>query len=345
MAVISQCFNEKVTSLPDPDNPGGTVEITPEVEAGLRARHNDFYFPIGKGLGFQFSDYGDMLVAKDAYFARDWPLRAYTDVMPKVPDDIHNAAVVTEILTGYSSIFLTQKNFMESSFRADAGNPDDVYGYFQLSRTAAREGIETLMQLPSRDLILQIEPRFAYFEKGADPELFKQDPLLKDEILDDLRSLPMASTLMAAGYNLRYSKDFQENPDIELRAAPAYLLHYLGPGNFRRFVEAYNENPDMIAYEALKGGIESPVLKHAANKAIFFDENQNPRTLQGIVDFISEDKGLLDHPVFRDHLDKFNCVEIVTGDDAVKRQSEITAKYGAENIPAYAQQPGVASEN
>lgn len=328
---MKACFNEVVRPilLPDPDG-GADIEVTETMEAAIQERRNGFYLPLNTSeinVGIQFSNMGDYLIGSDAFNAKNWPIKAYDEAMPEVPADIHHAAVMTQMLTGYSAIFMTQKNFMESSFRSNVGNEDGVYGYYQLSRVAAEEGIGALMNLPTKDLIIELIPEFEHFTDKTGEGLFAQDPLLKQETLDYLREHPLASSLMAAGYNIRYSKQFQDNPDIELRAAHGYLLHYLGPGNFKNFVEAHAEDPNGIAFEALNDGADSPVLKHAANRAIFFSKDENgdevPRTLQGIVDFLSDEKLLQDHPIYTDYSKIFECLEILTGEAAVARQTEV----------------------
>lgn len=325
------CFNERAGNpvLPDPLNPGQTREITPEREAALAERNNGFYVSLGPELGIQFANMADYLTATDARSARNWPFGPYANMPTDIPDNIHHTSVMTQMLTGYSAVFLTQKNFIESSFRPDVGNPEYPYGYMQLTPDAVREGAEQLLRLPTADLILQLVPELESFHPNS--TAFDHDPGLEMMTMNMLREDPLASSLLAAGYNIRYSQDLVEQ-GIELRAGHAYLIHYLGPGNFERFAEAYAEDPDGIAYLALRGGAESPVLSSTVNRAIFFEEQpdgtQEPRTFEEIFTYLSEERSLTNHAVMRTSFVDMECVEILTGQDADERAAEVQRPEG-----------------
>ena len=327
MDELKACFNERVGNpiLLDPDG-GPDIEVTPAIEAAIAERNNGFFLYLDSGLGIQYANMGDYLQGSDAYHARDWPLTPYQDIPTDIPQDIHSASIMTQMLTGYSAIFLTQKNFMESSFRADVGNTSGPYGYMQLTPDAVREGAEKLLDLPTADLIIGLVPELAGFKDG-----FDGDAELEAATIDALRESPMASTLLAAGYNIRYSESLVEK-GIELRAGHGYLLHFLGPGNFNRFSVAHEENPEGTAYEALNGGAESPVLNHAANIAIFFKPEEDgtpvPRTLEEVFEFLENDKNLFDHPVMKDSAVDMECLVILTGEAANNRAAEVQRPDG-----------------
>ena len=327
MDELKLCFNERKGNLFVPDPQGEPdQEITPEIEAALKERNNGFFVHLDHGLGIQFENMADYLTASDAYNAKNWPFTPYKDIPTNIPAEIHSASVMTQMLTGYSAIFLTQKNFMESSFRADVGNTNSPYGYMQLTPDAVREGADKLLDLPTADLIIGLVPELAGFKNG-----FGGDTELEAATIDALRESPLASTLLAAGYNIRYSESLTEK-GIELRAGHGYLLHFLGPGNFKNFSQAHAENPEGIALEALNGGAESPVLKHAANRAIFFkteeDGTQTPRTLEEIFEFLDDKKNLSDHKIMRRSAVDMECLEILTGQEANERAAEVQRPDG-----------------
>lgn len=318
------CFNERAGNpiLQDP-NGGPDIEITPAIEDMLAERNNGFYVHLNNGLGLQFSNMGDYLSANDAYNIRDWPNTPYDKIPTDIPQDIHSAAVMTQMLTGYSALYSTQKMFLESSFRPTVGNPDHPYGYMQMTPDAVREGAEQLLKLPTADLILELVPELEMF---SSENAGSYSTLMETDVINMLREDPLASTLLSSGYNIRYSQSSVEQ-GIEIGAVHGYLLHYLGPGNFPRITQAHAENPDGLAFEALRGGAESRILNSEANQAIFFKEEADgtltPRTLDEMFTFLEEDKNLHEHPIMRTSIAEMECVEILTGQDANDRAAEV----------------------
>jgi len=325
---MRQCFNENANPILLPataDQPARTValETTPELINGL----NGLYLPLGQDLGIQFTNANDYVYGLAATRAAIEVIDNTSGRSVDIPTEIRNAATLTQILTGYSADFMVTKNFIESSFNADAGSSTDgVYGYYQMIPTAAIEGIEYLMRTPTADLMLEMHPEFAAFKDGMESPLYLQDPETAIAVLTQLRTDPAASSLMAAGYNMRYSASLLDD-GIEPTQGHAYLLHYLGPGNFVRATRAHAENPDMIAYEALRGGEESPVLDHDANLAIFFstdeDGTRTPRTLGEVMEHLAQTKQMDSSPALVGRTPgDYQCLEILIGDAAAQRYAE-----------------------
>lgn len=276
----------------------------------------EHYLSLSPTLGINFKNYTDYETALDMATASLLPLDPDIGTITP-PTELKHATTIAQNLIGYSATFMVQKAYMESSLGTQMGDPDGfVYGIYQLSNDAVTEGIQQLMKMPANEEIVRLVPEIGLLANGG------LDTATETELRDFVRTDPLASTLIAGGYNIRYTNAYAD----ELKPIHSYLVHYLGPGNFKSFMEASEENPDTIAYEALRDGIKSPVLNHAANVAIFFDTDTNgektPRTLQEVKDFLISEKGLGNHIIYTEvtpeDLDNF---EILT-DDAAKAEYE-----------------------
>ncbi|MGH1399487.1 MAG: hypothetical protein ACRBCT_09770 [Alphaproteobacteria bacterium] len=222
------------------------------------------------------------------------------------PDDLGLATQITEALTGYNAVFLAQKAFVESTHGKNMGKPSGfVYGYYQFSQVATHEGIEQLMKLPAADIIAHLVPDIKKLHDG------NLDSATEKALLDKVRTDPLAASLINAGYNIRYTKQYA----AELTGPVSYLIHFGGPGNGKRLIEGYKDNPETLGVALLRSGENSNILSKAANRNIFYHDGDtnSPRTIGEIVSFLEHEKGFGNHiiyePVTTQDLEDFDITQ------------------------------------
>ncbi|UAB78715.1 transglycosylase SLT domain-containing protein [Erythrobacter sp. SCSIO 43205] len=105
------------------------------------------------------------------------------------------------------------------------------------------------------------------------------DPGTRQAILD-LRNDPQIASLMAAGLaednRAHLAPILGRQPDH----SELYLAHFLGAGGAGRFLEAMGRNPDQSAASLFR-------RPAAANRPVFYEPNGAPRSLQGVMDYLS----------------------------------------------------------
>ncbi len=105
------------------------------------------------------------------------------------------------------------------------------------------------------------------------------DPSARAAILD-LRNDPQIASLMAAGL----AEDNRAHLAPILGRQPEhnelYLAHFLGAGGAGRFLSAMADNPNQPADSLFR-------RPAAANRPVFYERNGSPRSLAGVMDFLS----------------------------------------------------------
>lgn len=108
---------------------------------------------------------------------------------------------------------------------------------------------------------------------------FVSDPGTRQAILD-LRNDPQIAALMAAGL----AEDNRAHLAPILGRQPEhnelYLAHFLGAGGAGRFLSAMETNPNQSAADLFR-------RPAAANRPVFFEPNGAPRSLAGVMDYLS----------------------------------------------------------
>jgi hypothetical protein len=108
---------------------------------------------------------------------------------------------------------------------------------------------------------------------------YVSDPAQREAILN-LRNDPQIASLMAAGL----AEDNRAHLVPILGRQPGhgelYLAHFLGAGGAGRFLSAMASDPSQSAAELFRGPA-------AANRPVFYDRGGNPRSLAGVMDYLS----------------------------------------------------------
>jgi hypothetical protein len=110
--------------------------------------------------------------------------------------------------------------------------------------------------------------------QGANGHYAVADPTMRQQILD-LRFDPQASSLMAAAFAEDNAAHLRERLGSEPEQVDLYLAHFLGAHGAAKFLTAWRANPDAAA---------APIFPKpaAANQAIFYRSNGEPRSLNDI---------------------------------------------------------------
>jgi len=158
--------------------------------------------------------------------------------------------------TGVDFAYLMQQAGAESSFQAEAK-----------AKTSSATG---LFQFIDRTWLSMVE---RYGEKyGVDTTQPKQDLLA-------LRKDPELSSYMAGELAKENESVLQSllGEDAQIGSTELYFAHFMGPARAAGFLSAHSENAN------LRGADLFP-KEAQANKAVFFDQNQRPKTLAEIYD-------------------------------------------------------------
>jgi hypothetical protein len=110
--------------------------------------------------------------------------------------------------------------------------------------------------------------------KGDNGHYAVADPRLRQQILD-LRFDPQAASLMAAAFAEDNGAHLRERLGREPEQVDLYLAHFLGAQGAGKFLTAWQADPDAAA---------APLFPKpaAANQAIFYRNNGEPRSLNDI---------------------------------------------------------------
>jgi hypothetical protein len=171
--------------------------------------------------------------------------------------------------TGVDFDYLMNQARVESRFRADAKAPtSSASGLFQFTKQTwlatmkehgAAHGYGWAAQAINAD---------------GDGNYSVADPAMRGQILA-LRNQPEIASLMAA----EFAADNRDTLAASLGRQPEpvdlYLAHFLGVGGARKFLKAWQADPDQPAAPLFPAAAE-------ANRAIFYDRGGAPRTLHHI---------------------------------------------------------------
>lgn len=103
----------------------------------------------------------------------------------------------------------------------------------------------------------------------------------KFPILKERGPLDAEANAIAGALFIKENADFLAKSKIPVNATTIYAAHFLGPGGAKTLLTAQpNENASLILPQAAQ-----------ANKPIFYDKNNNPRTVQQVIDVLFQKVG------------------------------------------------------
>jgi hypothetical protein len=103
----------------------------------------------------------------------------------------------------------------------------------------------------------------------------------KFPILQERGPLDAEANAIAGALFIKENSDFLAKSKIPVNATTIYAAHFLGPGGARTLLTAQPEaNASLILPQAAQ-----------ANKPIFYDKNNNPRTVQQVIDVLFQKVG------------------------------------------------------
>lgn len=183
---------------------------------------------------------------------------------------IANAARSTSVAFDY----LVAQAQVESAMNPQAQAP-----------TSSASGLYQFIESTWLDTVKRHGPRFGLNNIADQIRLTRSgsayvaDPSQRAAILD-LRNDPEIASLMAAGLAEDNRAHLMPILGRQPEAGELYLAHFLGAGGAGRFLSAMQSDPSRSAASLFR-------RPAAANRAVFFENSGQPRSLAGVMNFLS----------------------------------------------------------
>lgn len=192
-----------------------------------------------------------------------------------IPQHISEAFKLASSQTGTSFDFLLRTAVQESGLdnRAEA-KTSSATGMFQFIESTWLESVK-------RD-----GPKLGYghyadmIAKDDRGNYVVNDPTAREKILD-LRHDTVASAKMAAAYAARNANYLESRIGRSPSEGELYMAHFLGAGGASKLINLAEQAPNASAAGHFQAAAK-------ANKSIFYNENQQPRSLSEVYEILHE---------------------------------------------------------
>ncbi|AWW73534.1 hypothetical protein CD351_03720 [Erythrobacter sp. KY5] len=195
---------------------------------------------------------------------------ASVPVRPSVEEAIANAAQATSVDFDFLVAQAQVESAMNPTARARTSSATGLYQFIEstwlgtMQRHGARFGLGNIA---------------AQIDTAPGGTAYVADPQAREAILD-MRNDPQVASLMAAGL----AEDNRAHLAPILGRQPdhgeLYLAHFLGAGGAGRFLSAMAQDPGQSAAALFR-------RPAAANQPVFYERNGAPRSLAGVMDYLS----------------------------------------------------------
>ncbi|MEO1221487.1 MAG: transglycosylase SLT domain-containing protein, partial [Pseudomonadota bacterium] len=119
----------------------------------------------------------------------------------------------------------------------------------------------------------------AHIRTSQSGNAYVNDPQTREAILN-LRNDPQIASLMAAGLAEDNRAHLAPILGRQPNHSELYLAHFLGAGGAGRFLSALQDNPQANASALFR-------RPAAANQPVFYERDGSPRSLQGVMDYLT----------------------------------------------------------
>ena len=174
---------------------------------------------------------------------------------------------------GFLETLATVESGLRSDLRARTSTAAGLFQFIEatwldlLHRHGAKHGL-------AADAPVSVDPA----KKGAARFHFASEEQRQAAL--DLRFDPSVATALAAEYVLENRTRLADMLARSPQAADLYMMHFLGPGDARRFFHELERAPDADASRLFS----APA---AANRGVFFTRDGSPRSLRAIYDLFA----------------------------------------------------------
>ncbi|MEO1729493.1 MAG: transglycosylase SLT domain-containing protein [Pseudomonadota bacterium] len=186
-----------------------------------------------------------------------------------VEDAIANAARSTTVDFNYLVAQAQVESAMNPTARASTSSATGLYQFIEST------WLDTMKRHGERFGMGELAAQIGTTRNG---DAYVADPAARAAILD-LRNDPQVASLMAAGLAEDNRAHLMPILGRQPDSSELYLAHFLGAGGAGRFLSAMQDNPSQSAASLFR-------RPAAANRAVFYQPNGVPRSLQGVMDHL-----------------------------------------------------------
>jgi len=186
-----------------------------------------------------------------------------------VEDAIANAARSTTVDFNYLVAQAQVESAMNPTARASTSSATGLYQFIEST------WLDTMKRHGERFGMGDLAAQIGTTRNG---DAYVADPAARAAILD-LRNDPQVASLMAAGLAEDNRAHLMPILGRQPDSSELYLAHFLGAGGAGRFLSAMQDNPSQSAASLFR-------RPAAANRAVFYQPNGVPRSLQGVMDHL-----------------------------------------------------------
>lgn len=260
-----------------------------------RTRTHRCVMDVGDGQLVAFANFDDFMKMRDL-LENVLPLR------PDIPLEVRPALTLASVMTPFPFEYWVGKADTEATFNPRAFNESTkARGLFQFLPATALETLfymEKSGQYPQvpetalveRHSIKDKEGKLIRFEFGV-AEGVDKTALLEKVLFD-----PIKSAFMADAYYSRYLRNLDVPENEPITTQHAYIVHWQGGAGGQKLYNAYyNGNPDQLAYPVFAQSMDARIVKD--NYPLFIDSNGNPRTIENMLGYISDNRGVGEYEI------------------------------------------------
>lgn len=256
-----------------------------------RTRTNRCTMDLGDGIVMSFANFGDFMKARD--LVEGGLHQKFKGI--EIPVDVNRAMIAASVLSPYPYEYWLGKVYSESKFQTDAYNKSTkAMGITQFLPSSGLEALYYMGKSGQYSFIPeanQVERYIVKNDKGKDVYKYRAIEGVDQQAL--LRSVfndPLKSVFAAEAYNSRYLKLLNLPEGETITSLHAHMVHWQGGGGAQKLFNAYESNPDRLAYTVFASNPMASIIDD--NKSMFMGRNGTPFTIEEMLDYMTHERGI-----------------------------------------------------